>query len=370
MDQTIEPLIPSVEPVNYVHTLHEALKHRGEDVPFAYVMGVSGEAFRFLYNRSDPEAGMKTFFHNPLRAACRSLGYQHEVTHDETYESASERLHEHIHTGKPALIPFRDSCPFVSKHTTPGRLVCQNGYRYELSADDLHTKWQPDSGFLELGPKGYYQFVIGDREREPKPREAALGALRGAAKMIRARQKVQGCAMGLAAYNELIAQLSGMLSRRKPLTPQDVGRIARWNARPISQAISTRQLTVEYLELVRENFENEELEHLNRAIASYRKVGALLGRLRTVLPSVDTSPNLNSLSDERSKTRSSISRLFRLKTPMFVQPRSTSAHAAVVKEFKPKCRLAIRVLLRIVRAETKAISEIEKILQISEKMKM
>ena len=187
--------------------------------------------------------------------------------------------------------------------------------------------------------------------------------------MIRARQKVQGCAMGLAAYNELIAQLSGMLSRRKPLTPQDVGRIARWNARPISQAISARQLTVEYLELVRENFENEELEHLNRAIASYRKVGALLGRLRTVLPSVDTSPNLNSLSDERSKARSSISSLFRIKAPMFVQPRSTSAHA-VVKEFKPKCRLAIRVLLRIVRAETKAISEIEKILQISEKMKM
>ena len=369
MDQTIEPLIPSAEPVNYVHTLHEALKHRGEDVPFAYVMGVSGEAFRFLYNRSDPEAGMKTFFHNPLRVACRSLGYQHEVAHDETYQSASERLQDNIHTGKPALIPFTDSCPFVSKHKTPGRLVCQNGYRYELSADDLHTKWQPDSGFLELGPKGYYQFVIGDREREPKPREAALGALRGAKKMMRARQKVQGCAMGLAAYNELIAQLSGMLSRRKPLTLHDVGRIARWNARPISQAISTRQLTVEYLDLVRENFEDEELEHLDRAIALYRKVGALLGRLQTVLPSADTSLNANSSSDERSKARTSVSSLFRIQAPMFIQPRSTSGHV-VIKEFKPKCRLAIKVLLRIVRSETKAISEIEKILQISEKMKM
>ncbi|MDE0044049.1 MAG: hypothetical protein OXT74_18545 [Candidatus Poribacteria bacterium] len=369
MDKINEPLISSTEPINYVHTLHEALKHRGEDVSYAYVMGVSGEAFRFLYNRSDPEAGMKTFFQNPLRAACRSLGYKHEVAHDESYQSASERLEENIRTGKPALIPFGDSCPFVSEHETPGRLVCQNGYRYELSTADLHTKWEPHHGFLELGPKGYYQFIIGDREREPKPRETALGALRGAKKMMRARQKVQGCAMGLAAYYEFISQLQGMLSRRKPLTPHDVARIAQWNGRPISQAISTRQLTVEYLELVRENFEKEELEHLDRAIALYRKIGALLCRLRAVLPSADTSPNTKLPSDERSKARVSISRLFRIQAPMFVQ-RQPASGRTVVKEFKPKCRLAIKVLLRIVQAETKAISEIEKILQLSEKMKM
>lgn len=368
MDQTIEPLISSAEPINYVHTLHEALKHRGEDVSYAYVMGVSGEAFRFLYSRSDPDAGMKTYFHNPLRVACRSLGYKHEVAHDETYQSASERLRDNIRTGKPALIPLRDSCPFVSEHETPGRLVCQNGYRYELNTADLHTKWEPDNGFLELGPKGYYQFIIGDREREPKPREAALGALRSAKKMMCARQKVRGCAMGLAAYNELITQLTGMLSRRKPLTPHDVGRIAQWNGRPIAQAISTRQFTVEYLELIRENFEGEELEHLDIAIALYRKVGVLFRRLRKVLPSVETSPCAELSSDEQSKTRSRISRLFRIQAPIFVQPLSSGE--AVVKEFKPQCRLAIRVLLRIVRAETKAISEIEKILQLSEKMKM
>jgi hypothetical protein len=369
MDLTTEPPLPSTEPINYVHTLHEALKYQGEDVSYAYVMGVSGEAFRFLYNRSDPEAGMKTFFHNPLRATCRSLGYEYEVAHDEAYKSASERLQENLRTGKPALIPFEDSCPFVRKHAHPGRLVCQNGYRYELNTNDLHTKWQPDSGFLELGPKGYYQFIIGAREREPKPREAALGALRGAKKLMRARQKIQGCAMGLAAYNELIAQLGGMLSRRKPLTLHDVKRIAQWNSRPISQAISTRQSAVEYLELVRENFEDEELEHLEKAIASYRKVGALLRRLQTVLPSVETPPVTSSPSGEQSKARTRISGLFRIHTPMFVQLHATNEQA-VVKEFKPKCRLAIKVLLRVVQAETKAIAEIERILQLSEKMKM
>lgn len=369
MDTTIEPLIPSVEPVNYVHTLHEALKYRGEDVSFTYVMGVSGEAFRFLYNRSDPEAGMKTFFHNPLRVACRSLGYEHEVAHDDTYQSASERLQENVRTGKPTLIPLGDSCPFVSEHETPGQLVCQNGYRYELNAADLHTKWEPHNGFLELGPKGYYQFIIGEREREPKPREAALGALRGAKKMMRARQKVQGCAMGLAAYNELIAQLSGMLSRRKPLTPHDVGRIARWNSRPISQAISTRQSAIEYLGLIRENFEAEELEHLEKAIVLYRRVGTLLRKLQAVLPSIDATLGTNSPSGEQSKARARISRLFRIQAPMFVHPKATDDQS-VVKEFKLKCRIAIKVLLRIVQAETKAISEIEKILQLSEKMKM
>ena len=369
MDQITEPLIPSVEPINYVHTLHEALRHRGEDVSSAYVMGVSGEALRFLYNRSDPEAGMKTFFHNPLRAACRSLGYKHEVAHDETYQSASERLQENIGTGKPALIPFGDSCPFVSKHTTPGRLVCQNGYRYELNTDDLHTKWQLHNGFLELGPKGYYQLIIGDREREPKPREAALGTLRGATKMMRARQKVQGCAMGLAAYNELIAQLRGMLSRRKPLTPHDVQRIAKWNNQPISQAIGTRQLAVEYLELVREHFNEEELEHLEKAIASYRNVEVLLRKLRSVLPSAEPLPDPSSTSDEKPRFQLRSAGVLRIRTLICIQNQAKTRQDAV-KQFLPKCRGAIKVLLRIVAAETKAIAEIEKILQLSEKMKM
>ena len=369
MDQTTEPLMPSGGPINYVHTLREALKHRGEDISYAYVMGVSGEAFRFLYNRSDPEAGMKTFFHNPLRAACRSLGYNHEVAHDESFQSASKRLRQNIRIGKPALIPFEDSCPFVRENSHPGTLVCQNGYRYELNTDVLHTKWQPGGGFLELGPKGYYQFIIGERERDPKPREAALGALRSAKKLIRARQKIQGCAIGLAAYNELIAQLRGMLSRKKKLTLHDVQRIARWNTRPMSQAIETRQSAIDYLELVREHFGEEELEHLEKAIAWYRKVEALLRKLQGVLPSTSPTPVASFTSVEAPRFSPRRATIFRIRRLTSIRDQAKTRED-VVKQFIPTCRIAIKALLRIVAAETKAVSEIEKVLQLSENMKM
>ena len=93
MYQGSQPLTTE-QPIDYIHTVHEALKHRKEEVSYTYLMGVSGEAFRFFYSRTDPEAGMNTFFHNPLRATCRTLGYSFEVSFDDTYEAASERLQE------------------------------------------------------------------------------------------------------------------------------------------------------------------------------------------------------------------------------------------------------------------------------------
>ena len=61
MSQMNQPMT-LVRPIDYIHTVQEALKYRKEDVSYTYLMGVSGEAFRFFYNRTDPEAGMNTFF--------------------------------------------------------------------------------------------------------------------------------------------------------------------------------------------------------------------------------------------------------------------------------------------------------------------
>ena len=353
-------------PIDYIHTVQEALKHRKEDVSYTYLMGVSGEAFRFFYNRTDPEAGMNTFFHNPLRATCRTLGYSFEISYDATYEAASERLQKNMRDGKPTLLPFDDSCPFLTKDNAPETLICQNGYRYQIKTVDLHKKWQPSGGFLELGPHGYYQFVIGEREREPKGRDAALGTLRVARKLAETRRKIHGCAIGLAAYDELIGHLSGLLRRRRKLTEHNVSKVMKWSGQPLTQFVEARTAAVNYLQMIREHFEDEELEHLDKAIAEYQKVVELLKVVQRVLPSLEAHET--SSTDANSKVRLGLG-LSRMRLWMYSNQGAQTPKEAM-SHFKPKCRAAIKVLQKTVVAETKATKEIQKVLQTSEKMKM
>lgn len=365
MNQDNQPL-PLARPIDYIHTVQEALKYREDDVSYTYLMGASGEAFRFFYNRTDPEAGMNTFFHNPLRATCRTLGYSFEVSYDDTYEAASERLRENTRAGKPTLLPFDDSCPFLTKDNGPETLICQNGSRYQIKTADLHEQWQPSGGFLELGPHGYYQFVIGEREREPKDRDAALGTLRVARKMAETRRKIHDCAVGLAAYDELITHLSGLLSRKRKLTEHNVSKIMKWSGQPLTQFIEARTAAVDYLEMIREHLEDEEVEHLDKAIAEYQKVVGLLKAVQRVLPSLEAHET--SATEEKSKVRLGLG-LSRIGLWMHPNGEAQTPKEAM-SHFKPKCRAAIKVLERTVAAETKATRKIRDVLQTSEKTKM
>lgn len=368
MNQATEGPI-SAQPINYIHTLHEALKYRHDEVSLSYLIGVSGEAFRFFYNRFDPEVGMNTFLHNPLRATCKALGLGHEVLYDETYQAASERLRENMRSGKPTLVPFSDSCPFLISDNRPETFICQNGYRYTLDAKDLRRRWQPGGGFLELGPYGYYQFVIGDREREPKAREAALGTLRYATKLMQNRRRIHDCAMGLAAYDELIAHLNSMIARKNKLTEQEVYKIAKWNGQPLLQCVEARKAAVEYLESVRKHFEDEELEHLDKAIVAHQKVVTLLRGLRMVLPTTSLlQPDLDSSKDSGPTSRPGL--VFSQIRDRLIADKEERRTQEVMRKFKPICRSAIKLLKKIYDAEKAGVGELEEVGRVSEKVKM
>ena len=67
---------------------------------------------------------------------------------------------EQCPTRKTALIPLLDGCSFLIENDNPNTVVCQNGHRYEFSFDQLQEKWQKLDGLLEMGLRGYYQFVV------------------------------------------------------------------------------------------------------------------------------------------------------------------------------------------------------------------
>lgn len=370
MNQSTETQPPS-QPINYIHSVHEALKHRQTEISYPYLMGVSGEAFRLFYNRFEPEKGMNTFLHNPLRAVCNALGFKHELLYDEIYETAWERLCENGRSEKLILLPFSDCCPLLISADEPETIICQNGSRYKLSFKELQTQWQPIGGFLELGPYGYYQFVLGDPEREPKEREAALGAFRCASKLMRSRRKIDNCALGLAAYEELISHLSGMIVSKRKLTESEIEKAIKWNGRPLLQCLEARKVAVEYLLLVEDHFDGEEAEHLKKARAAYKKVVVLLRKLRTVWSSaLFLSEPPETLADQQPHRIGLNSSMILAWKADQIADKQAKLRQEVMKQFKSNCRDAIKLLIKIADVEAVAIGELENVVRVSEKVKM
>ena len=353
MNSDTESLTETPKPDDSIHIIHEAFKHRKEEISFSYLMGISGEAFRFFYNRQQSNKGMHTTFYNPLRAASKALGFEHEMIYDNTFQAAWDRLQNNVQLGKTALIPLSDGCSFLIENDNPNTVVCQNGHRYEFSFDQLQEKWQKLDGLLEMGLRGYYQFVVGGRPYRPKEREMALGTFRSASKLMRSRRKISGCKMGISAYEELISHMQKLTDQQ-----QDTGKrheIAKWNRELLLQCLEGRKAAVSYIEFVRKDFEGEELEHLDRATIAYRNVVKLLESLQTTLPTQSSIATNSQLTKRR----------FILKIPAFGKNCQTQE-----KALKLRSKASIKLLKKLVKFESDGISALEDVVRVGEKLKM
>ena len=184
--------------------------------------------------------------------------------------------------------------------------------------------------------------------------------------MAETRRKIQGCAIGLAAYDELIAHLNGMLSRRRTLTEHNVSKVMKWSGQPLTQFIEARTAAVDYLQMIREHLEEDELEHLDEAIAEYQKVVGLLKAVQRILPSLEVHEAAPTEDKTKVRLGLGLSRMH-----LWMHPnREAQTPEEAMSHFKPKCRAAIKVLERTVTAETKASRKIRDVLQTSEKVKM
>ena len=365
MSSDTESLTIGPKPDDSIHIIHEALRHRKEEIPLSYLMGVSGEAFRFFYNRQQLKKGMHTTFYNPLRAVSKALGFEHEMIYDDTFQAAWDRLQNNVQLGKTALIPLSDGCSFLIENDNPNTVVCQNGHRHEFSFDQLREKWQKLEGLLEMGLHGYYQFVLGNRPHRPKEREMALGTFRSASKLMKSRRKIRGCTMGISAYEELISHMQRIIDQQQDIEKRS--EIAKWNKKLLLQCLEGRRAAVSYIEIVRKDFEGEELEHLERAVVAYRNVVKLLESLQTIFPSpksvsAETYSNPTTNHSEGSQLTE---QRFILKIPVFGKNWQTQA-----KQFKLSCKASIKLLKKLVKFEFDGVSALEDVVRVGEKLKM
>ena len=265
--------------LGYIDCLGYCLERRGEQYPKALLMGFSGESFRFFYDRNDPNHGPYVVSHNPLRAAASALGYSCDILFHGSLPEAIQELADRVEAGQTPIIRLRADWAVVVGLTDAGfRIWLPGGRTEEYPRWQLEENWLREQGFLELGLLGYYLFLLGEKQRVPKQKEAATGSLRRGFRLVTRKTPVSGCSAGLEAYQDLMDSLKRK-RKRSELRAIGASRYAQWSSAPREYVHASRKSAAQFLDLVSPNFSEEEQSHLQKAADKYRQAAALLDEM-------------------------------------------------------------------------------------------
>ena len=175
-----------------------------------------------------------------------------------------------------------------------------------------------------------------------------LGALRRARKIARAERRVRGCAVGLLAYDSMIAALRAKRDMSR-VTYAQLARIADWNGPSSQQLIESRRAGVEFIRMAASVFEEEgqpeafegAIEHLTETVSH---IEAALNRHPARTPAAGSRYVLEPDPDELRR--------------------------AYLRKFFRACQTASKSLERAHDSERKAIEDLQRVINISEKTRM
>jgi len=327
--------------LGYVECLRYCLERRGERRSKTLLMGMSGEAFRLCYDRNDPERGIGVVFHNPIRAACAASGYACEVVYHRELADAMEALRRHVAgAGLPILHTSEDWVVVQADSSDSGRMVARHadGRVAHWPWQHLQRIWLEEPGLLELGLQGYYWLAVGEKEREPDEREAAMGSLRRGVRMLQRRTRIDDCAAGLAAYDELLDSLLRK-QRSDPQRVRSVRKYALWVGGPLAYVRDSRRAAAQYLTMIQPHFDEETQAHLREAADGFRHAADALSEI----PALEVPAGVSD------------------------QGELGAAERKVLRAFAALRRRAARRLRRAWQAEEEALLEIHRALESAEK---
>jgi len=187
-------------------TLHAYLQYTGDPQPYDYLMGVTGAAFRRLWNRDDGgNVGILRYENEPFRQVFAALGYDwHTVPSDADRETMLAAIRESLAQGRPA-ISFGIIGPpepgLVTGYDEDGEALY--GWSYFQEQREHYYQQRDWFGTMDKGG-GVALLIAGDREAaRPAEREVLIAALQWALDLERAgkRPSLPEHVSGLAAYD-------------------------------------------------------------------------------------------------------------------------------------------------------------------------
>jgi len=168
-------------------SLFSCLEYLGTPFPYEYLMGVTGAAFRRLWEKNDGgNVGILHFAPEPWRRAFRATGYLCIEVPDTDRTAIVAQVKASIAAGKP-LIAFGIVGPpepgIVAGYDRNGDALL--GYSYFQESEGYYRQ----EGWFEAIERGHAVFMLafGDRTERPAERETLVSTLRWIVDLARAK---------------------------------------------------------------------------------------------------------------------------------------------------------------------------------------
>lgn len=183
------------EMCEFASALVSAIESLGETLPYDYVMGTSGAAFRFTLNPGQWDFGnygirnISADPYEPVRRAFSAAGYALTLCEPGSFQQDSARIMDSIQRGVPVLA-FRvvgpSDCCVIAGYDEGGSVLL-GWSTYQDIPDDHNIPHDPTGYFRKPGwhdnLHGY--ILIGEKTGRPAPRAAYRAALQWAVHLLR-----------------------------------------------------------------------------------------------------------------------------------------------------------------------------------------
>ena len=183
------------EMCEFASSLTSALNCLGEDVPYYYVMGTSGVAFRFTLNPGEWDFGnygvrnIAGDPNEPIRRAIKAAGYEFTICDKATKQEDAQRIMSSIDRGIPVLaypVVGPSDCCVISGYDEGGEVLL-GWSTYQDIPDDHNIPHDATGYFRKPGwhdnLSGY--ILLGAKKERPPLRAVYLDALKWAVHLLR-----------------------------------------------------------------------------------------------------------------------------------------------------------------------------------------
>lgn len=327
---------------SFLTSVGDCLRVLGVEASPAYLMGVSGLAFQFYYDRNDRLGGVDHLPQNPLTAICRAVGVRLEQRQAPTFKDGVESLTKVLDSERPVFLPV--VLPPPTWVTAVGyneadktiTVVGPAGKARELSWEDLAKRWSTRS-CPSLDPtnrSGARYTWYGFRKNGPPlnpTRTAELAVLAGT--RIMKDRRSGAFAAGFRAYEEVIDDLQ-TLRDYAGLDRVDRDELLAWATKALPRLIAARQAAAAFLRQVAPRFSPARRAFVTAAAAQYDQVVSAL----------QTAP----LGSPQS-------------TSVPPSPGTASGVSSAGDSFASRCRATATALQRAAAAERAAVAEMERV---------
>jgi hypothetical protein len=179
----------------FASSLVSAMRCLGEDIPYAYVMGISGSAFRFTLNPGEWDFGnysvrsISTDPYEPIRRAIDAIGYGFTLCEKGPKADDTAKIMDSIARGIPVLafqVVGPSDCCIITGYDENGEVLL--GWSTYQDIPDDHNIPHDTTGYFRK--PGWHDHIpgyvlIGSKLERPNPRTTYLDALRWAVHLMR-----------------------------------------------------------------------------------------------------------------------------------------------------------------------------------------